>query len=99
MFIRNKEDFKCENCGFFVAGDGYTNHCSQCLWSKHVDIDPGDRLAVCQGLMGPFQVEMENGETFISQKCIKCQHIRRNKVSKDDSYEVIISISSHNLKL
>ena len=24
-------------------GNGYTNHCSQCLWSKHVDINPGDR--------------------------------------------------------
>ena len=23
--------------------NGYTNHCSQCLWSKHVDINPGDR--------------------------------------------------------
>jgi len=23
--------------------NGYTNHCSQCLWSKHVDINLGDR--------------------------------------------------------
>lgn len=95
MFIRNKEDFDCENCGFSVVGDGYTNHCPQCLWSKHVDIDPGDRLATCHGLMGPFQIEMDGGETYIAQKCIKCQHIRRNKVSKNDSYDRIVSISSH----
>lgn len=94
-FIRNREDFKCENCGSLVSGNGFTNHCPKCLWSKHVDINPGDRLAQCQGLMKPFQIEMDGGETYIVQKCVKCDHIRRNKVSKDDSYDSIIAVSSH----
>src|SRR3989338_8156335 len=44
-FQRTKEDFTCERCGFFVRGSGYTNHCPQCLWSKHVDVNPGNRQA------------------------------------------------------
>lgn len=92
-FIRNIENFECAKCGFFVAGNGFTNHCPECLWSKHVDVEPGDRLATCQTLMEPIGIEIDGGETYILQKCIKCKHTRRNKVSKDDSYDRIISIS------
>ena len=49
-FIRKTEDFICEHCGREVRGNGYTNHCPYCLWSKHVDINPGDRAAGCGGL-------------------------------------------------
>ncbi|MEK7158524.1 MAG: RNHCP domain-containing protein, partial [Patescibacteria group bacterium] len=42
-FQRRVEDFTCESCGAQVTGDGYTNHCPQCLVSKHVDVYPGDR--------------------------------------------------------
>ncbi|MFA6992594.1 MAG: RNHCP domain-containing protein, partial [Candidatus Gracilibacteria bacterium] len=38
-FSRTIEDFVCEKCGAKVKGDGYTNHCPKCLWSKHVDIN------------------------------------------------------------
>lgn len=38
-FTRVIEDFICENCGTEVKGNGYTNHCPKCLWSKHVDKD------------------------------------------------------------
>lgn len=93
-FIKNKEDFKCEKCGFFVAGNGYTNHCPECLWSKHVDIEPGDRLAVCQGLMEPIGIETDGGDTYIVQKCVKCGHTRRNRVAKGDNYDRIIAVSS-----
>ena len=44
-FERNREDFTCNNCELFVQGDGYTDHCPSCLYSKHVDINPGDRQA------------------------------------------------------
>jgi hypothetical protein len=49
-FQRVIEDFECEHCGHLEEGNGYTNHCTSCLWSKHVDINPGDRAAECQGL-------------------------------------------------
>ena len=53
-FIKVKEDFVCEHCGAEVKGDGYTNHCPKCLWSKHVDVHPGDRAAECGGMMALF---------------------------------------------
>jgi len=39
------EDFTCENCNEEVKALGYTarDHCPYCLYSKHVDKNPGDR--------------------------------------------------------
>ena len=47
------EDFICENCGAKVSKSDYTarDHCPLCLYSKHVDINPGDRANNCKGLM------------------------------------------------
>lgn len=42
-FTKTVEDFICAHCGTHVRGNGYTNHCPECLWSKHVDNNPGDR--------------------------------------------------------
>jgi len=56
-FQRQKEDFVCGECGTTVSGTGYTNHCPQCLWSMHVDVNPGDRAAACGGMMEPKKVE------------------------------------------
>ncbi len=58
-----------------------------------MDIEPGDRLAMCQGMMEPIGIEMDGGETYIVQKCLKCGHTRRNRVSKGDSYDGIIATS------
>ncbi len=84
MFIRKTEDFKCKNCGYLVKGNGYTNHCPKCLYSKHVDIDPGDRLEKCHGLMKPIGIEKKNGKYKIIQKCLKCGVERRCKMVDDD---------------
>lgn len=93
-FIRTKEDFVCENCGTAVKGSGYTNHCPNCLWSKHVDIDPGDRGADCGGLMKPIALE-KRGEVFmIVHQCEGCGFKRLNKAEKGDSFNELIKISS-----
>jgi rubrerythrin len=92
-FTRKKEDFTCKNCGFFVVGDGYTNHCPKCLYSMHVDINPGDREETCGSLMKPFKVEMIEGKYVVYQKCLKCGFVRKNKVSKDDDFEQIVILS------
>ncbi|HBB38121.1 MAG TPA: hypothetical protein DEP63_00180 [Candidatus Magasanikbacteria bacterium] len=94
-FQRTKEDFTCERCGFFVRGSGYTNHCSQCLWSKHVDVNPGDREATCHGLMEPVEVGTKNGEYIILHRCTTCGFEKRNRASKDDSFDAIVKISSN----
>lgn len=94
-FIKRKEDFVCENCGFCVKGSGYTNHCPKCLFSKHVDKEvPGDRVSKCLGLMQPVGVEMKKGKYVIVHKCVKCGKVMRNKVSEKDDYEKVIVFSS-----
>lgn len=93
-FIKNKEDFICEHCGKHVEGDGYTNHCPKCLWSKHVDIFPGDRAERCGGMMEPIRVEKKGKEYIIIHKCVKCGFEKPNKANKDDSFDIIIQISA-----
>lgn len=91
-FIRKKEDFVCENCGAEVVGDGYTNHCPKCLWSKHVDINPGDRLDECGGLMQPIDVYYEHQNWILVHKCRTCGAVRRNRADNNDDAEALIKL-------
>ena len=97
-FQRTKEDFACERCGFFVRGNGYTNHCPKCLWSKHVDVNPGDRMAKCQGLMEPVGMEVKGGKYIILHRCTSCGFEKRNKSSEDDDVNEIIRLSTRPTK-
>lgn len=92
-FQKTNEDFTCEQCGFFVQGNGYTNHCPQCLWSKHVDVNPGDRAEKCCGRMKPISIEFKGGEYNILHRCILCGFEKRNKTSKDDDFNSILQLS------
>lgn len=91
-FQRKIEDFVCQNCGHKVKGTGYTNHCPKCLYSKHVDINPGDRAEACRGLMEPVGVEQKHGELVLIHKCQKCDAKRKVKVNKDDDFEEVLKI-------
>lgn len=93
-FQRTIENFECEHCGSSVSGNGYTNHCPQCLWSKHVDINPGDRAATCGGLMKPTALENENGEYVITHTCEKCKYSKRNKISSTDNFDTVVKVAS-----
>ncbi len=95
-FTKKVENFICENCGKSVIGNGYTNHCPFCLYSKHVDINPGDRSCTCGGLMKPIEIQQKNGEFVILHKCIKCGFERKNKVQENDDINKIIEISKNN---
>lgn len=92
-FKRNIEDFACEKCGAEVRGDGFTNHCPKCLWSKHVDVNPGDRAALCGGLMEPAEVVFEAGEYSIIHKCVMCGYSKKNKVASDDDFDLVVAIA------
>lgn len=94
QFIRKTEDFTCEVCGTEVKGNGYTNHCPNCLSSKHVDINPGDRAATCQGVMEPVGMEIRNGKEYIIHQCEKCGHTRPNKVAPNDNRETLRLVAS-----
>lgn len=93
LFQKKVEDFICEKCGEKVKGDGYTNHCPKCLWSKHVDVNPGDRASTCQGMMRPVRVEVESGQYMLTYRCEKCSFVRRKKAEPEDNFDEIIKIS------
>ena len=94
-FQRKKEDFVCEHCSKEIKGSGYTNHCPFCLWSKHVDVNPGDRAASCGGIMRPMRVEIKKGEHSIVNRCEKCGHEKRNKIADNDNFDEIIKLSKN----
>ncbi len=98
QFKKNKEDFVCEMCGAKVVGNGYTNHCPECLWSKHVDINPGDRKGKCGGTMEPISVSKKDGEYNILHKCLKCGFEHWNKAVKRDNFDMLIQISANQRK-
>lgn len=93
-FKRNIENFKCDNCGSIVTGNGYTNHCPTCLWSKHVDINPGDREECCEGMMRPISLIQKESIFYIVHKCERCGFIRNNKAEKGDAFDKLIEISN-----
>jgi len=89
-FSRTVEDFTCEHCGRGMRGNGYTNHCASCLYSKHVDVSPGDRASGCGGLMSPVAAGIERDRYFIVQCCQTCGHLHRNKTSHRDDRAVVL---------
>ncbi len=96
-FTKIDEEFICEHCGKKVEKLGYTcrNHCNNCLYSKHVDINPGDREETCHGLLEPIKVELDSKKGYvIVYRCQKCGAIRKNKAAEDDNMELIISLTA-----
>ena len=89
------DEFICENCGMEVKKLNYTarDHCPFCLYSKHVDINPGDRLNTCKGLLEPVAIEKYKNTYKIIYKCEKCNQTHKNIMAKDDDMEKIIEIS------
>lgn len=83
-FKKNIENFSCLKCGYQVDGNGFTNHCPKCLWSRHVDNFPGDRANSCGGLMEPIGLETVAGQYDIIHRCQSCGAVKNNKASKDD---------------
>lgn len=95
MFIKNDNEFICINCGKKVKKLGYTSrdHCNNCLYSLHVDIEPGDRLNNCKGILIPINVEYNSKKgKVIVYKCNKCGKIIKNIVAKDDNDDAIYKV-------
>ena len=99
--LRN-EGFVCAHCGADVkplTGGSSRNHCPYCLWSKHLDLIPGDRAAACGGAMEPIAVEQDaRRDWMIVHHCTRCGKIRRNKAAIDDpvqpdSFEAMLELA------
>lgn len=97
-FTKNDESFTCEHCRRHVDKLYYTsrNHCPYCLYSIHVDNNPGDRENNCKGIMKPIGIEIDSKKGIVIVfKCSKCGIIKKNVSAKDDNYEKILKLSSH----
>lgn len=95
--------FICENCGEEitpVTNGSYRNHCPMCLYSKHVDIVPGDRLNECKGLMKPIGIKHKTGKGFqIIHRCLRCGEEKVNILAENtvqsDLLEKILELFNH----
>ena len=93
-FTRKKEDVVCDICGVEIHGTGYTDHCPNCLASKHVDIMPGDRKNGCRGVMKPTRTVYERGEYSIEYVCEACGERKRVKAAADDDRGLLYRLAS-----
>jgi len=91
-FQKRVEDFVCKHCGKEIKGEGYTDHCPKCLWSKHADINPGDRKSDCKGLMEPIRAEVKKDKYIIYYHCLKCGYKHRVKSTPNDNLNKIIEL-------
>ena len=101
-FTMIDEEFICEVCNKKVNKLEYTarDHCPYCLSSKHLDINPGDRLANCGGILIPIDIEKSKKDTYkIIYQCNKCKEIKKNKMAIDDNYDKVLEIMSNENKM
>lgn len=89
------EEFICENCNKQISKLKYSarDHCPYCLYSKHVDINPGDRMNTCKGLLKPIGIEKFKNSYKIIYKCTLCGEIHKNIMASDDDMNEIINLS------
>jgi hypothetical protein len=101
------QGFVCAHCDFEVpplANGSVRNHCPRCLYSLHLDENPGDRAASCGGLMAPVAVEYSGKKGWvIVHRCEHCGAMRRNKAALDDpdapdDYARLIALSDPFMK-
>ena len=94
------EQFVCENCHLKVSKLNYSarDHCPYCLYSKHVDVNPGDRANDCTGLLEPIGIEKFKDTFKIIYRCQKCKQIHKNVMANDDNMDLIIELSQGETK-
>lgn len=89
------EEFECINCGKLVSKLEYSarDHCPYCLYSIHIDINPGDRANDCKGLLKPIDIEKFKDTYKIIYKCEKCNELHKNIIANDDDMDKIIELT------
>lgn len=77
--------FICGNCYeevHPVTNGSYRNHCPFCLYSRHLDIKPGDRKNPCRGLMRPRRLIYKRHKGWqIVHLCTLCGDESRCKIA------------------
>jgi hypothetical protein len=105
----SQAQFRCTNCALLIAADrafsgvNNRNHCPNCLWSKHVDLEkPGDRKAGCRSRMQPIGLTVKKtgkkygsactGELMLVHRCTGCGKISINRIASDDATGALIQL-------
>lgn len=105
LFRVVNEGFVCEHCGKEVMPtlhDGPRDHCPFCLYSKHVDINPGDRKNTCRGILRPIGIITGGKKVYVIEYiCEKCrENVKAKAATKSavqaDSFDEILKLSSGN---
>ncbi len=104
-FTKNDEGFVCGHCGKNVPPLGFTsrNHCPYCLYSLHVDVNPGDRANSCGALMRPVMSEPHPRKGYIiTHECLACGKRVKNRAAygagnEQDNIELLIALSAGQL--
>ena len=100
-FTKNDSGFICENCGKKVNPLIYSSrdHCPYCLCSIHIDINPGDRLNTCLGILKPIDLEYSQNKGYVLiYKCEKCGEKHKNKTAQDDDINIIMKVANKTYK-
>lgn len=100
-FTKINETFVCAHCSYNVPTAKTTcrDHCPKCLWSLHVDVNPGDRAADCAGLLRPTSYSSHAKKGWmIHYVCQKCGMSRVNRFlendgQESDSFETLLKLS------
>ncbi len=95
-FTKNDEGFTCAHCGREVLPLRYTsrNHCPHCLWSLHLDVNPGDRASDCGGALAPVSARPDAKKGFVlTHRCERCGALRNNKAAEDDNRSLLIRLT------
>lgn len=101
-FTKLNETFVCGNCGHTVplATSTCRDHCPRCLFSVHVDNNPGDRAAECGAKLRPVAYSQKKGKgIMIHYRCEACGMEKRNMFlehdkNESDSLEALLKLSS-----
>lgn len=94
-FTYNNSSFICLFCKAIVPihPSSSRDHCNHCLFSQHVDIFPGDRQNICQGLLEPIGLINSASKQKIVYRCMQCHKKTNNVAAIDDNSNAIIELS------
>ncbi len=90
--------FRCGHCRLDVSdrapGTAHRNHCPNCLWSRHLDNTPGDRVAECCSLMEPIAITVRgDGEWVLVHRCGGCDELHLNRSAADDNPLLLLRLA------
>ena len=86
---RENTAFDCIQCHRPVPpcdNGSFRNHCPYCLYSRHLDEIPGDRMSDCFGLMEPIGLTYHSKKGYqLIHRCLVCGKLQKNIICQYDS--------------